>query len=321
MQYSGAQQINPLSKESKVPEIEPNEPSIMAGENESEVQPRVNEGSELKGEQERPNPLGQSELANEGNNTISQEQPETTTHNKGVGGLHISNLTQQLLPPKYKIKITIDAIRPKYIDYLKNCGEWDFEVYVQGKLVKLSGSNNPIHVCRETTYQFKDAEPAIVEIPDQVVESPTDYQPLSIATTGSQVDNCEPKPLPSELPEVQKILSDKGSTRPYYANAYQKIWKIASQISNGCTQTAYYHSCIPNCYGWNGVNNSYYYFGNHSLALLNIVNYSPGYGKIVPKSTAGNPESVHINTCKTFQGMFCLYYTIDCPLCSAIREH
>jgi hypothetical protein len=44
---------------------------------------------------------------------------------------------------------------------------------------------------------------------------------------------CDPKPLPSDLPEVGKILADKGSTRPFYANADEKIVEIQKRISNG----------------------------------------------------------------------------------------
>jgi hypothetical protein len=60
------------------------------------------------------------------------------------------------------------------------------------------------------------------------------YQLLSIFTAGSQLDNCDPKPLPVDLPEVRKILSDKGSTRPYYADAKERITQIQGGINNGC---------------------------------------------------------------------------------------
>jgi hypothetical protein len=224
-----------------------------------------------------------------------------------------------LLSPAYQIKITFDAIKVKFLGYLSKCGqwppgEWDIGVYVQGKLTKLDDMGQPLKVCADMVVQLKDAE-ATVDIPAESVESPKDYQPLSIFTAGSQLDNCHPKPLPAELPEVRKILSDKGSTRPYYANAEEKIRNIQDQISNGCISNS--RMVCPFGSG------CYYYFFNNTLSAINILEESPGYGKYVPKNTVGNPPSVQIDTCNTYSKsyIFCLYYTIYCPLCPSIRVH
>jgi hypothetical protein len=110
----------------------------------------------------------------------------------------------------------------------KNCviAKWDLGVYVQGKLIKLDDMGHPLTVCYGALVPLKNAE-VTVEIPDETVESPKDYRPLSIFTAGSVISyNCDPKPLPSDLPEVRKILADKGSTRPFYANADEKIVEI-----------------------------------------------------------------------------------------------
>lgn len=63
------------------------------------------------------------------------------------------------------------------------------------------------------------------------------------------------------------------------------------------------------------------FYYNTSLAKINILEGSPGYGKVVPKDTTGNPSSIQINTCDKYGSPFCLYYTLDYPLCAAIRVH
>lgn len=49
----------------------------------------------------------------------------------------------------------------------------------------------PLKVCTDRVIQLKDAE-ATVEIPGESVESVKDYQPLSIFSAGSELDNCNP---------------------------------------------------------------------------------------------------------------------------------
>jgi hypothetical protein len=332
IQYSGAQTIVPVSKEFQVPDIQLNEPTVKGdNENEPEVEeeePTVKDTdeSEVKGEGEDvPEVQGEDESTSEQNETESEVQPEVITPKKEVGGsLDIANATQQLLQPVYEIKITFDAIKVKSLGNLAKCGqgppgEWDIGVYVQGKLTKLDDMGQPLKVCEDMVVQLKNAE-ATVDIPGESVESPKDYQPLSIFTAGSQLDKCVPKPLPAELPEVRKILSDKGSTRPFYANAEEKIRNIQEQISNGCIPKTIQGQCG---YLWGGYG-CYSFHYNSSLSTINILEESPGYGKYVPKNTVGNPPSVQIDTCTTYHSQsldFCLYYTIYCPLCPSIRVH
>ena len=198
-------------------------------------------------------------------------------------------------------------------------------VYVQGKLVKLN-NNQPLRMCGSKAVQLKDKE-ITVEIPGQSVESVKDFQPLSIFSAGSELDNCNPAPLPADLPEVRKALADKGSTRPYYSHAKEEISKIQSQVSNGCIQKYWTNNNPFNCVNLNGNYVCPSGYSNETLKNLNYVFESPGYGKIAPKNTPGNPESVPIASCYTYPNPnddtrhFCLYYTIECPLCAAIRVH
>jgi hypothetical protein len=324
VQYSSARTLIPISKKLEVPDIDIDE-SAETGEREPDVE--VEEEPTVKGEDAsgpvEEGPVVQEEPVGEEVNETSSEEPKGPSPKKGVGGgLDIANATQQLLPPAYQIKITFDAIKVKSLGNLQKCGqwppaEWDIGVYVQGKLIKLDDMGQPLKVCKDMVVQLKDAE-ATVDIPGESVESPKDYQPLSIFTAGSQLDNCNPKPLPAELPEVRKILSDKGSTRPYYANAEEKIQNIQDQVSNGCIPKTY--TTIGVCQLYTGCPETYYY--NHTLKDLQLLEESPGYGKYVPKDTVGNPASVQIDTCEVYRtGSFCLYYTIYCPLCPSIRVH
>jgi hypothetical protein len=198
------------------PDIGLDEPSVKGGdEEEPEVQ---QEEPIVKGEGE-PKVQGEDDSMNKDNETESEEQPTRTAPRKEVeGGLDIANLTQQPLYSAYKIKIIFDAIKATNVGGHTGCGNWDMGVYVQGKLVKLSNMGQPLKVCTDRVIQLKDAE-ATVEIPGESVESVKDYQPLSIFSAGSELDNCNPEPLPANLPEVRKVLADKGSTRPYYAHA------------------------------------------------------------------------------------------------------
>jgi hypothetical protein len=327
VQYSSAQTSIPISKNLEVPDLDIDE---SADTEDSGPEVEVEPGAEVEGEptvkgeddseaEVEPEVQGGEPAAQDANQTDSEE-PKGPSPKKEVGGsLDIANETQQLLPPAYQIKITFDAIQvARKLPSQAICGKWDLGVYVQGKLVRLDNMGQPLKVCKSQLYPLKDAE-ATVDIPAESVESPKDYQPLSIFTAGSQLDNCDPKPLPGELPEVRKILADKGSTRPYYANADENIKKIQFQISNGCIPKTNAVWC-DTCY-----NVPVYYDYNASLTDISLLEASPGYGKVVSKDTIGNPESVQIDTCTygyvDILGWFCLYYTIDCPLCAAIRVH
>jgi hypothetical protein len=196
---------------------------------------------------------------------------------------------------------------------------------VQGKLIRLTNTNQPLKICGGKIIQLKDVE-ATVEIPGESVESVKDYQPLSIFSAGSYLHNFKPNPLPADLPEVRKILADKGSTRPYYAHAEEEIHKVQLQISNGCVP---FHWTNPtNCIYLNGQYVCQSGTANQSLVELDYVFESPRYGKFVPENTVRNPERAQINTCANLPrepyertSLFCLYYTIECPLCPTVRVH
>ena len=197
--------------------------------------------------------------------------------------------------------------------------------YVQGKLVRLTDTNQPLKLCPTKILQLKNAE-ASVEIPGESVESVKDYQPLSIFSAGSWLNNCNPEALPADLPEVRKALADKGSTRPYYAHVEEEISKIQHQISNGCVPKYWVNPL--NCIYLQGHYVCQQGTANKSLANLNYVFESPGYGKIVPWNAGGNPERGQINTCLSLPkapykttGDYCLFFTIECPLCAAMRLH
>ena len=288
MQYSGAQDIIPISKDIILTPDE--EPDVQGGGEEEPIVPeeepeaQVEEPEVPKGE---PPIVGEDEPEAQGGDE-SEEQPITTPPGKGpIGGLDITNTTQQTLPPAFKIKIIFDAIRVKDVgSYRSNCGDWDIGVYVQGKLVRLNNINQPLKVCTGKDIQLKDAE-AIVEIPGESVQSAKDYQPLSFFTAGSELHNCNPKPLPADLPEVRKILADKGS----YADAREQIGKIQKQISNGCIQKFWRDNIFTgNCTSYGGQTICDSGTFNATLADRNFLFRSPDYGKVVPVNTLGNPE-------------------------------
>jgi hypothetical protein len=333
MQYSGAQNISPISKEGTLTPDE--KPQVQGQEPAESEEPQVQgepEAQVEEPEEQKEEPSGADEGEPEVKGEDESEENPTPTNPPGkgaVGGLDIANTTQVTLPPAYKIKIIFDAIKPWHVDTLwgDGCANWDMGVYVQGKLVRLNNINQPLKVCTGKTIQLKDAE-TIVEIPGESVESVKDYQPLSIFSAGSELKNCDPKPLPTDLPEVRKLLSDKGTTRPYYAHAYEEIQKIQNEISNGCIEK-YWSLSIGSgyCRTWGGQTICPSGTHNETLKNLKYVFESPGYGKFVPEKTVGNPERVQIDTCSHNVGRyeptshFCLYYTIECPLCPAVRVH
>jgi hypothetical protein len=341
MQHSGAQNIVPISKEGTLTPDE--EPDVQGQGPAQSEEPQVKgEEPQVKGEEPKPQkeePSGvdadKDKPEVKGEQGSEEQSTPTTPPGKGtVGGLDIANQTQQTLPPAYKIKIIFDAIkRPTYYNSQGQivqapCENWDMGVYVQGKLVRLNNINQPLKLCADRVEQFKDKE-ATVEIPGEQVESVKDYQPLSIFSAGSKLDNCNPKPLPVDLPEVKKVLQDKGSTRPYYAHAREGINKIQDQMkngSNGCIEKYWYNPYY--CFTWNGQTGCAHGYHNESLTDLNYLFASPGYGKFVPENTVGNPETAQINTCThiarqnyQYTSQFCLSYTIQCPLCPAVRVH
>lgn len=313
MQYSGAQNIIPVSKDNILtPDVEPD---VQGEEPEVEI-----EEPEVQGEDEgptdkggEPEVQGEDDLTTKDDETESEDQPEPIDPRKGVpGGLldtDTVNTTQQTLPPAFKIKIIFEAIKqnvPETYEYAQYCRNFDIGMYVQGKLVRLSNINEPLRLCGAKVEQLKNAE-AFVEIPGESVESITDFQPLSIFSAGSTLKNCIPKALPADLPEVRKILDEKRSTSPYfqdprqfyYPDAVKEIYKIQKNITNGCTPTS----------------------GNVSLAYINYVSGPPSYAPNVPagatENSLGLTERTQVNSCSTYRGPFCLFYTIECPICAA----
>jgi len=281
MQYSDALSIIPVSKLPPVgPEIGLDEPTLKGDEGESTTE--------------------------EDNETASTLPPRNLPTDK---------LGPVVTSQPYKIKITFTGIKLNFINAGQSCAYLDIGVYVQGKLINLDDGSQLFLVCNNTIKPLTNKE-VTVDIPAESVESPKDYQPLSIFTVGSHLSRCDPKPVPEDLPVVRKILSDKGSTRPYYEHAKENIEKIKEQISNGCIpKTIDVYGCISAVCG------TFPFYSNTSLATINILEASPGYGKVVPKDSTGNPPSVQINTCEKYRSDFCLYYTLDCPLCPAVPVH
>jgi hypothetical protein len=116
---------------------------------------------------------------------------------------------------------------------------------------------------------FKPGTEVTVEIP-QSEESPKDSQPLSIFTVGVEIDSCGWNTWPSELQNVEKILADKGTTRPYYANAKEKIADIQGHMSQAATVGDEICGDINK---------------NDILGSINIFELPPGYGKIGPSDS------------------------------------
>jgi hypothetical protein len=329
MQYSGAQNVLPISKEGILTPDE--EPDVQGGGGaqgpivpEEEPEAQVEEPEPQK---EEPPVVGQGEPEVQGGDE-SQEQTTPTDPRKGpMGGLDIANTTQQTLPPAFKIKIIFDAIKPNpanklWPSYKEYCEDWDMGVYVQGKLVRLNNINQPLKICGDRTVQLKNAE-AFVDIPGESVESIKDYQPLSIFSAGSELNKCNPEPLPADLPEVRKILADKGSTR--LGDAKEEISKIQSQTGNGCIEKSYQASIFSGqCVKYGAQYICPWYYVNQTLSNLHYLFGSPGYGKVLPRDTLGNPERIQVDSCSTYGGTprhFCLFYTLECASCAGVRVH
>ena len=231
-----------------------------------------------------------------------------------------SNGTELIKSPPYKIRVIFDRIevREDHDPITSGCGELDLAAYVQGKLVQLSdASGTPQHpttlwrVCAQPyagktqNVYFKPGTEMTVDIPVEVVQTRGDSQPLSIFTVGVEVDNCGKVTWPSELQNEEKILTEKGTTRPYYAGVKEKIADIQSHMSEAGKVGDKVCSDINK---------------NDVLRGINILESSSGYGKTLAPDTHGNPESsAPIQAC-TYTD-FCLWYSIDCPLCAGIREH
>jgi hypothetical protein len=155
---------------------------------------------------------------------------------------------------------------------------------------------------RRRPIHFKPGTEVTVEIP--MADTPFDAQPLSIFTIGTEIDGCMRATLPSNLNEVQQVLADKGTTRPYYDGVKEKIAKIQSDINSQLP--------LAGCLGNPSLIND-----NDLLGTINEVYSSPSYGKLV-YGGSNNPGS---NEAKSSTGDFVLYWKVDCPLCAGLRQH
>lgn len=191
---------------------------------------------------------------------------------------------------------------------LSGCGEYDLTVFVQGKKVSLTDAavgNKLWDIC-ESEYlhiiDFKPGTEVVVDIPAESVEGPQDSRPLSIFTVGTEVDGCLRADLPAQL-KVDEILSDKGTTRPFYAGAKEKISQIQFNINSGLPS----QGCLGTLHNYNDM-----------LGTINELYYPPGYGKLVGPNGPNNPGS---NQATSSTGDFTLHWKVDCPLCARVREH
>jgi hypothetical protein len=222
--------------------------------------------------------------------------------------------------PSYKIKIIFDFILPleDHEGAFSGCGEYDLTAFVQGKKISLTDATdayvngqyggNLWDVCnddidRRRPIHFKPGTEVTVEIP--MADTPFDAQPLSIFTVGTEIDGCMRATLPSNLNEVQQVLADKGTTRPYYDGVKEKIAKIQSDINSQLP--------LAGCLGNPSLIND-----NDLLGTINEIYYPPGYGKLVGPNGPNNPGS---NQAMSSTGDFVLYWKVDCPLCAGIRQH
>jgi hypothetical protein len=222
--------------------------------------------------------------------------------------------------PSYKIKIIFDFILPleDHESAFSGCGEYDLTAFVQGKRISLTDATdvyvngqyggNLWDVCnddidRRRPIHFKPGTEVTVEIP--MADTPFDAQPLSIFTVGTEIDGCMRATLPSNLNEVQQVLADKGTTRPYYDGVKEKIAKIQSDINSQLP--------LAGCLGNPSLIND-----NDLLGTINEIYYPPGYGKLVGPNGPNNPGSNHAMSSTSD---FVLYWKVDCPLCAGIRQH
>ena len=341
MQYSGAQNVLPVSKEGPLtPDEEPGMQGQGGGEepivpdNNKEPEAQTEEPREQK---EEPSGADVGEGEPEVKGEDKQEEKTTTTPpgKRPTGGLDIANTTQQALPPAYKITIKFHALWPGYISGFtyncnlggcgapgpKHCANWNLAAYMQGKLVKISeiiprglkacNIKDPYYGSTTSIYFVPSVT---VEIPGESVQDIRDYRPLSIFTVGWQNDSstCPPPPMnaPEELPEVQRILVDKSST---HSDAKEKIASIQHQLQNQLSV-----GCTPVKPTTTEPSVATSYLQNQRLDTVNILLPPPGYG--MELGTDHNErDGIYVRNCDT--SPFCISYYIDCPLCVKIRQH
>jgi hypothetical protein len=262
----------------------------------------------------------ENQTTSQENETESEDQPKATKPRKEVeGGLDIANETQFTVPPPYHMKLTFSVLPLNdHEGAFSGCGEWDLTAFVQGKKISLTdaagGTSGDLwDVCDDENIlpiNLSGKAEVTLDIPAEDPLDPTDSQPLSIFTVGTEIDGCMRATLPSDLNEVQDVLSDKGTTRPYYGDVKGKIAKIQSDINSNLP--------LGGCLGSPSLHND-----NDLLGVINEVYYPPAYGKQV--GTQGTPGgmgyAVGSNQADSSTGDFRLYWKIDCPLCATVRQH
>jgi len=320
VQYSNAESIIQVSKFPTGPEIGTEEELTVKDEEEPTVK---DEGDQSVEDERQPTVKGEEGIINEESNETKSEALTgkfgSNLVDKNFSQLAEANVTR----PNYTITIKFDTLTPFGPDpAAAGIYEWNIAAYVQGEknVLKFPTTSSNFGTISYKFYSENYRKPiplknppVTIEIPAEPVESIYDSMPLSIFTVGTYKGNppCStlyiPPSWPTELPEVKEALADKGSTRPYYAHTMEKITQIQQETNTGCINV------VPRSGGYDQVNMKL-------KGTLNVLERSPNYGKRVPADTVGNPESVQVTTC-THPFLYCLTYTITCPLCLTQRVH
>jgi hypothetical protein len=346
MQFSGAQNIIPISKEGILtPDVEPDvqgeEPDVQGEERDVDIgEPEV-QGEEPEPQKEEPPVVGEGEPEVQGEDeTEPEEQPEPTDPRKGVeGGLDIANTTQQSLPTAFNITIQFANLLPTYISGYssncniaadcypgpKRCADWNVAAYVQGKLVKISELKHSggtygtdkitgLEACivKDVTKWYPDSlwyVPSVtVEIPTESVEDFRDYRPLSIFTVGWQNDSstCPPPPLLNWPEELPEVQRILADYKGSIHSGAKE--KIASIQHELQNQISADCSPIKPTTTKYDIETSY--LQNQALDTVNILLIPPSYGMELGRDQF---NGIYVRNCDT--SPFCLAYYIDCPLC------
>ena len=318
LQYSDSQSTNQDSNVASITTVGlGDQPTIKQDEEQTD-----------QGEIENETVTDEGELENE---TITQEDNQTAPNRLvpkfGAGHIapDLTAPTVTTIPTFFNIKITFKGITiGQDLDPIgAGCGEWDLDVFVQGKLVQLSdASGTPEHPTRlwhvcdgesilspgdlSTDVYFKPGTEITVDIPVDPGGA-RESQPLSIFTVGVEVDNCGEVTWPSQLENVQKILTEKAPTRPYYAAATANV--ILTKIADIQKHMQEAGRVGDEICG--DINKNDIIYGVNSLT-------SPASLIKVPAGTYDRPESVDRSVCG---GNLCLSYTINCPTCPVTRVH
>jgi hypothetical protein len=285
----------------------------LTTKDENELTTKGEEGEEPVNEESNKTNSEQVQLEEE------KETPKVIPPKKFGSDLAVnittSNLTATNLSYKVKINFRSIIVFNDHDPIGSGCGEYDLAVYVQGTLVVPASTLR--QVCGESapggTEYFFDYNTfdygAFVAKPG---ESFWDLPPLSIMTIGVEVDNCGKVTWPKEIKEIKDILADKGTTRPYYAGAKEKI----AQIQSDMTWFAQGGGVVLPNYGYKGCTASN---KNDMLSPINDLYYPPSYGSQGP--IVISYQMVRGNIISTAGEDFYLTYDITCDECPVKRVH